>query len=70
MEVVDPQSIYNEFSSGAPDATAYRRFMKMFYDRSVSAGNAPKYLLLFGDGIYDNRGICSDVKNIAGIICC
>lgn len=65
VEVVDPQSIYNEFSSGAPDATAYRRFMKMFYDRSVSAGNAPKYLLLFGDGIYDNRGICSDVKNIA-----
>lgn len=28
VEVVDPQSIYNEFSSGAPDATAYRRFMK------------------------------------------
>ena len=64
VEVVDPQSIYNEFSSGAPDATAYRRFMKMFYDRSVSAGNAPKYLLCLR-WIYDNRGICSDVKNIA-----
>ncbi len=65
VEVVDPQTIYNEFSSGGPDATAYRRFMKMFYDRSVSSGNAPKYLLLFGDGVYDNRGICSDVKGIS-----
>ncbi|WP_165154367.1 type IX secretion system sortase PorU [Parabacteroides sp. ZJ-118] len=65
VEVVDPQSVYNEFSSGTPDATAYRRFLKMFYDRSASAGSAPKYLLLFGDGIYDNRGICPDVKNIA-----
>ncbi len=58
VEVVDPQQIYNEFSSGTPDATAYRRFMKMFYDRSTSEGNPPRYLLLFGDGIYDNRGLC------------
>lgn len=65
VEVVDPQTIYNEFSSGGPDATAYRRFMKMFYDRSASSGNAPKYLLLFGDGVYDNRGICSEVKGIS-----
>lgn len=65
VEVVDPQTIYNEFSSGTPDATAYRRFMKMFYDRSASLGNAPKYLLLFGDGIYDNRGICPDVRGVS-----
>lgn len=56
VEVVTPEAIYNEFSSGTPDATAYRRLMKMFYDRSSSLGNPPKYLLLFGDGIYDNRG--------------
>lgn len=65
VEVVDPQAIYNEFSSGGPDATAYRRFLKMFYDRSESVGNAPKYLLLFGDGIYDNRGICPDVRGLS-----
>ncbi|MDU1903612.1 MAG: type IX secretion system sortase PorU [Dysgonomonas sp.] len=53
--VIDPQEIYNEFSSGKPDATAYRRFMKMFYDRTISVGNGPKYLLLFGGGTYDNR---------------
>lgn len=47
--------VYNEFSSGTPDATAYRRFMKMLYDRGLSGGVAPRYLLLFGDGAWDNR---------------
>ncbi|GHU61579.1 peptidase C25 [Bacteroidia bacterium] len=55
VEVVDQKWIFNEFSSGAPDATAYRRFMKMFYDRAVSESEKPKYLLLFGDGFFDNR---------------
>ncbi len=53
--VVNPEKIYNEFSSGKPDATAYRRFMKMFYDRAETEEEKPKYLLLFGDGVYDNR---------------
>lgn len=57
IQVVTPEEIYNEFSSGTPDATAYRRFMKMLFDRNPSAPNAPKYLLLFGDGSYDNRFI-------------
>ena len=55
--IVTPDAIYNEFSSGTPDATAYRRFVKMFYDRSKDVGNAPRYLLLFGDGSFDNRQI-------------
>jgi len=55
--IVNPEKIYNEFSSGKPDATAYRRFMKMFYDRSPGENNRPKYLLLFGGGTYDNRFI-------------
>ena len=55
VTVVTPEQVYNEFSSGTPDATAIRRFMKMFYDRSKSEANAPKFLLLFGDGSYDNR---------------
>lgn len=65
VEVVTPEAIYNEFSSGTPDATAYRRFMKMFYDRSATLGNPPKYLLLFGDGVYDNRGITSDIRGLS-----
>ncbi len=55
VEVVTAQQVYNEFSSGTPDVTAYRRLMKMLYDRASSQDDAPKYLLLFGDGWYDNR---------------
>lgn len=53
--VVTAEQVYNEFSSGTPDATAYRRLMKMLYDRAESVEDAPKYLLLFGDGLTDNR---------------
>lgn len=55
--VVTAEQIYNEFSSGTPDATAYRWFIKMFYDRAQNENEQPKSLLLFGDGTYDNRSI-------------
>ena len=55
VEVVTAQQVYNEFSSGTPDVTAYRRFMKMLYDRAITSEDAPKYLLMFGDSWYDNR---------------
>ena len=55
VEVVTAQQVYNEFSSGTPDVTAYRRLMKMLYDRAQGEADAPKYLLLFGDGWFDNR---------------
>ena len=64
VRVVAPELIYNEYSSGTPDATAYRRFMKMFYDRQTSTDDVPKYLLLFGDGSYDNRQLTSAWKSI------
>ena len=53
--IVTPQQICNEFSSGALDVAAIRDFVKMFYNRSVSSSDMPKYLLLFGDGSYDNK---------------
>lgn len=53
--VVTPQQIYNEFSSGMQSASAIRDFVKMFYDRASNASELPKYLLLFGDGSYDNK---------------
>lgn len=62
--VVNPEKIYNEFSSGKPDATAIRRFMKMFYDRATTEDEKPKYLLLFGDGVYDNKFISPTWKNL------
>ncbi len=58
VHVVSPEAIYNEFSSGTPDATAYRLFMKMLYDRAETEGKtAPQSLLLMGTASYDNRGI-------------
>ncbi len=56
--VVTDQQVYNEFSSGTPDATAYRWLMKMLYDRAVNSNgliSKPRYLMLFGDGSFDNR---------------
>lgn len=55
VTVAQPEQIYNEFSSGTPDVSAYRWFLKMFYDRAQSDSDKPRYLLLFGDGTYDNR---------------
>ena len=61
VAVMTPQQIYNEYSSGTPDATAYRRMMKMWYDRhATTPEHRPRYLLLFGDGAYDNRMITYD----------
>lgn len=52
--VLDPLTIYNEFSSGTTDITALRDFLKMLYDRASSKA-MPKYLLLFGDASYDYK---------------
>ena len=58
--VVSADKVYNEFSSGTPDATAYRRFMKMLYDRADDNNRAPANLCLFGDGLWDNRMVTSN----------
>lgn len=55
--VVTEQQVFNEFSSGTPDATAYRWLMKMLYDRADATNNKPRWLLLMGDGTFDNRKI-------------
>ncbi len=62
VKVVRADEVYNEFSSGTPDATAYRRYLKMLYDRAETMADAPKYLLLFGDAAWDNRMLSSAWK--------
>ncbi|MED9995725.1 MAG: type IX secretion system sortase PorU [Paludibacteraceae bacterium] len=64
VQVVTPQTIYNEFSSGTPDVTAYRWLMKMLYDRADNPQNAPKHLLFMGVAYYDNRGLKHPVPNM------
>jgi len=62
--VVVPKQIYNEFSSGGQDITAIRDFVKMFYDRAdTNQNDMPKYLLLFGDGSYDNKNRLNNNTN-------
>lgn len=60
VKIVTAGQLYNEFSSGTPDASAYRRYMKMLYDRAATADEAPRYLLLFGDCAWDNRMVSSE----------
>lgn len=63
VKIVTADEIYNEFSSGTPDAMAYRRYAKMLYDRASSPGEMPRYMLLFGDAAWDNRMITRDWAN-------
>lgn len=53
VAVVTVAQVCNEFGSGIPDATAIRNFIRMCYDKSRKL----KYVLLFGDGCYDNRNL-------------
>ena len=53
---VTTEQVYNEFSSGIPDPSAIRDFVKMYYDRfATDTANRPKYLLLFGDASFDYK---------------
>ncbi len=61
--VLDPETIYNEFSSGTIDITAIRDFLKMLYDKSPAV-KMPRYLLLFGDASYDYKHVIPDNTNI------
>lgn len=54
--IVTTDQVFNEFSSGSPDPSAIRDFVKMYYDKyGSSATDKPKYLLLFGDASYDYK---------------
>ncbi len=60
VRIVPADELFNEFSSGTPDANAYRRYLKMLYDRAETEADMPRYLLLFGDGAWDNRMLTID----------
>ncbi len=53
--IVTPEEIYNEYSGGIPDVAAIRNFMRMKFIKQSSTQHPLKYLLLFGDGSYENR---------------
>ena len=63
VAVVQTTQVYNEFSSGAQDVTAIKGLMRMLYERAVDSTELPRYLLLFGDGSYDNKNQISNNTN-------
>lgn len=63
--VLEQNKVYNEFSSGTPDAVAYRLLCKYFYDRGTDTqGHKLGYLLLFGNGYCDNRRLSIAGKSL------
>ncbi|MEO8588645.1 MAG: type IX secretion system sortase PorU [Flavobacteriales bacterium] len=65
VRIVSPQQVFNEFSSGSRDATAIKRYMRMLYDRAGTDPELmPRYLLLFGDGSYNNLSLAGTNQNM------
>ena len=60
--VITTNEIYNEFSSGMPDVSAIRNMARMFYSRKTESDSL-RYILLMGDGSFNNRGIGVNVPN-------
>ncbi len=54
-QIVTPAQIYNEFSGGISDISAIRNFIRMKYIKQTGTAHPLKYLLLFGDGSYENK---------------
>jgi len=63
VEVVSPQQVYNEFGAGGQSPVAIRSLMRMLYEKASTTAELPKYLLLYGDGSYDNKNRTSGNTN-------
>lgn len=67
VHVLTPEEIYNEFSSGNPDLSAFRKVLKMWYDRGLeesgTGDSKMKYCLIFGRPTYDPKGVTDAIKN-------
>ena len=65
VNIVPADELFNEFSSGTPDASAYRHYMKMLYDRATDEADQPKYLVMFGGSVWDNRMNTAACRNLS-----
>lgn len=62
VAVVTPEHVYNEFSGGHEDVMAFRKMLKMWYDRDGE--RQIRYCLLMGRGSFDTRMVTDNVKNL------
>lgn len=63
VHVLTPEVIYNEFSSGVEDVSAFRKCLKMWYDRSNDENGKLGHCLIISRPTYDNRMITTAVKS-------
>ncbi len=61
--VATTEEIYNEFSSGAPDISAVRDFCRLLFNKATGEEDSLSYLLLFGDGSFNNHSKASGNSN-------
>ncbi len=64
VHVLSPQSIYNEFSSGSKDAGAFRKLLKMWYDREDKENPKIKFCLLMGRPFNDQKQVTDAGKKL------
>jgi hypothetical protein len=64
VRVVELEKIYNEFSSGSPDLTGIRDFVRHLYMNASDIDSRIKYVCLFGDASYDFKDRINSNNNI------
>lgn len=65
--VVTQEDVFNEFSSGTPDINAFRRMLKMLWDRGGGSNGSDsklRYALMFGRALSDHRGITPSARDV------
>lgn len=62
VAVLTPDVIYNEFSGGSADVSAFRKLLKMWYDRPGERKIG--YCLLLGRPSFDNKNVTSEQKDM------
>lgn len=63
--VMTPGEVFNEFSSGTPDAQAFRKMLKMLYDRQRDTERPLRYALFMSRPFCDYRGLTPEAKTIS-----
>lgn len=59
VAVLTPESIYNEFSSGTPDPSAFRKLMKMWY--TLDPGKL-RYTVIMSRPTYDHKRLSASTR--------
>lgn len=60
VAVLTPEAVYNEFSGGHPDVGAFRKLLKMWYDRKDD--RTIRYCLIMGRGSYDTKMVSTGIR--------